>query len=346
MKFFLVLLVTLIEAAQSLSPPTSEINVFCVDAPACDNISFLADKEERELQCMGSMKEDCPVACGHHKCYQNVRSCKDQDEEEFFNLGMKRRCGYVEYMRTSVDGGKNKWYDRICQSHAKPIGDDGKVVEVYDTLVQDRCPKACRNIECTCADSEVPFVTAPAINIQTEEQIEGIKARTCSDIIGIKSTEYRNIICFLDIHAITSHFGSDSLSVHYMCPAACGFRKECFCRDSKVNIHTPLNKQKTRKCKDALYYPEKGKKHWCDEMKQPLFARSCPIQCKNAFCLSENVDSVDSISLNAGKTITSCWLISVSDKEYKDYCCNAFEDDLMVKGGSLCPVACADNMIV
>mmetsp|Transcript_18058 Transcript_18058/g.36018 ORF Transcript_18058/g.36018 Transcript_18058/m.36018 type:complete len:1288 (+) Transcript_18058:253-4116(+) len=329
-----------------------QLGSICVDAPACAGISFLAKKEDREERCR-SMEQDCPVACGHAKCYNFVRSCRDENRKELFgSLGMDQTCAWVDWMRTSMPGGlPNAWYRRICLSNHQPYDDnsqpavdeDGTAIKVYDMLVQERCPVACLNRECTCADNEVPFVTVSSINSETETEIEGIRARTCADLFNIASWEYRNVVCSLDIHAVTSQFPVP-LKVHDMCPTACGFRPECFCRDSKADIPTPSKKQKTRRCKDAAYYPESGRNYWCNEMEQPTFARSCPIQCQNAYCTSRNVDSLDTVSFNGGKLHTSCWLMSEGNAAYKSYCCNAMEDDLMVTGGALCPVTCADHM--
>jgi len=299
------------------------------------------------------MEQDCPVACGHAKCYNFVRSCRDENRKELFgSLGTDQTCAWVDWMRTAMPGGlPNAWYQRVCLSNHQPYDDnsqpavdeDGTAIKVYDMLVQERCPVACLNRECTCADNEVPFVTVSSINSETETEIEGIRARTCADLFNIASWEYRNVVCGLDIHAVTSQLPVP-LKVYDMCPTACGFRPECFCRDSKADIPTPSKKQKTRRCKDAAYYPESGRNYWCNEMEQPTFARSCPIQCQNAYCTSRNVDSLDTISFKGGKLHTSCRLMSEGNAAYKSYCCNAMEDDLMVTGGALCPVTCAEHM--
>jgi len=56
-------------------------------------------------------------------------------------------------MRTSVNGGKNEWFDRICLSSVLPIDENGTTIEKYASLVQDKCPRACVNLECMSESS-------------------------------------------------------------------------------------------------------------------------------------------------------------------------------------------------
>eukprot|EP00588_Corethron_pennatum_P020940 CAMPEP_0194327726 /NCGR_PEP_ID=MMETSP0171-20130528/42210_1 /TAXON_ID=218684 /ORGANISM="Corethron pennatum, Strain L29A3" /LENGTH=655 /DNA_ID=CAMNT_0039087765 /DNA_START=308 /DNA_END=2275 /DNA_ORIENTATION=+ len=336
----------------------------CVDKPgeitlntgsisSCQEIQFLEIKSEREMLCKATtiglklMTSRCPVACGRHACYSFVGSCKDTEKnKKFINLNSEKSCKTVNYLRTSEEGNKNAWYDRICSSYAQPIV-NGKTTDISLglELVQDRCPSACQNLKCTCGDNPISFVTDASYNSITGDRLEVMKERTCSSLYGIKEYLYRNVLCLLNVHAITPQFGQDSLKVFYLCPKACGFRKECFCRDSKKILPTPNYQTKTRNCKDASTYIPKHRNYWCDELKQPLFARSCPIQCGNSYCLEDAEDSKDTISLHGGLISTSCWLISKGDASFKDNACNAMEDDLQVRGHMLCPKACDGSII-
>jgi len=143
----------------------------------------------------------------------------------------------------------------------------------------------------------------------------------------------------MNIHAVTSQ----TLKVYNICPKACELRKECFCKDSKGLVATPQRGVKFRYCKDASMYEQEVKAFFCDETKNPIFSKSCPIQCRNPKCskdLANGIDSMDTLSFYGGKLKTSCWLLSAGNDAYADFWCNQMEDDLLVEGYRLCPFAC------
>jgi len=291
----------------------------------CQQIHFLRNKPKRISLCKSVVKRTkelmtnrCPIACARRDCYAFHNSCKDS-EERFKSQGVSRTCATVQKSDTTLLN--------VCGSLAIP----------GSGLVQEKCPVTCSNIECTCADKEISFVTAASTNSDTGKQIEPQRERNCSQLYGIEHWEYRNVVCLLDIYAVAPYFQTN-LKVYYMCPKACGFRKECFCRDAKEPF--AISNSSMGRCRDAAIYSNEDKKYWCDEQKQPLFSRSCPVVCRNSYCMEERPDSRDTLSFKPGVS-TSCWLIAESESAYKTWACNTKEIDLAVEGFVICPNACA-----
>jgi len=234
----------------------------------------------------------------------------------------------------------NIWYERICQNFAFKISPDGRVEEggAFNVeLVQDRCPVACRNLDCTCADKRLKFFTTPSFNSDTGVAIDGVKERSCKSVHYER--DYRSLVCLLEVHAVTEK----PTYVYSLCPKACGLKPECFCRDSKGPVSTPDRGIKERTCKEASIYPESGRQFFCNELENPEFSRSCPIICEDEYCLNflRNADSTNSLSIYASRLSTTCSIITASDSLYQEYACSLKEDDLQVPITTLCPNACA-----
>eukprot|EP00588_Corethron_pennatum_P019108 CAMPEP_0194310066 /NCGR_PEP_ID=MMETSP0171-20130528/7010_1 /TAXON_ID=218684 /ORGANISM="Corethron pennatum, Strain L29A3" /LENGTH=381 /DNA_ID=CAMNT_0039063511 /DNA_START=282 /DNA_END=1427 /DNA_ORIENTATION=- len=262
----------------------------------------------------------CPVACASPACYSYVGSCRDSGDS-FINLMTERTCAGVGSLDKT-----GALYTQICASYAEP-----------DSIpVQEKCPSACLNTECTCADKEIPFVTLPVYH-DDGNMLKPVRERTCQSLYGIQHWEYRNLVCLLDIYAITP-FYENTLKVFFMCPKACGFRQECFCRDSKKAIATPDDLRESRHCKHLAKYDDADKK--CDETEDPVFARSCPVICKNPYCHAlGRPDSRDTLSFRGGALTTTCALMALMSRD----ACDLMETDLNLRGSVLCPAACATS---
>jgi len=324
----------------------------CVDKPGyfsvadvndsrstCKQIHMLTDRSRRKTICESnvattkeSLASRCPIACAHWKCYAFYGSCRDSNES-FITANNERTCAWIKNM-DSLSLSRTQ----MCASTAEPSKARPKVP------VQDMCPVACQSSECSCEDKNIPFMSKAAYSDDGKE-IEPAKERTCSSLYGITNWEYRNVVCLLDIYTITPYFGDKALQVYYMCPKACGFRKECFCRDTKKAITTP-NSRNVSYCKDVKSYNG----NWCDETKEPVFARSCPVICGNPYCnMMNRSDSRDTLSFSVKneQISTTCWLIwkaKDSNEGRDEYACDAYETDLNLKGSVLCPNACAGNI--
>merc|ERR1719162_933274 len=315
-------------------------------------IHLKASSDTREAFCatsiIGSEEESialedrCPVACGNPICYDYFNGCSDGDSKEVFQaMTMDKTCQIMNFHRTENNGMPNKWYEPLCQNFALAMDTNGNFQEASEfniELVQDRCPVACHNLECTCADKELTFVTPPIMDTTTGLEIEGLKERTCESL-HVYDALYRNTVCVAETHAVTP----DPTYVYILCPKACGFRPECFCKDSKGPVNTPGRTQEVRACMDASIYSDTALEFFCDEKLNPEFARSCPVICGNTYCIEEflgSADSTDTLSIYAGRLATSCSIISASDPLYQEYACGLNEDDLQVPIATLCPKAC------
>jgi len=235
----MIFMKTAIESPLWYGTPTPS-NEFCVDksgqfsviagySTSCKEIHMLFDREKRQAICESivttgvMMTHRCPIACAHWKCYSYVGSCRDSDET-FKTLNTVTTCKEVKFLKET-----NKLYRSICFSHAQPLI-NGVAVAKFDVLVQEKCPVACLNIKCTCADMDIPFVSEASFNSLTNEKVEDVRQRTCKSLYGIKNWEYRNVVCLLDIFAITPYFGNNSLKVLFDTCALkhADFRKNAF----------------------------------------------------------------------------------------------------------------------
>jgi len=304
----------------------------------------------RERFCSGTadgvdMTKRCPVACGNSTCYDYFNGCSDGDSEEVFqSMTLNKTCQIMNFHRTENNGDPNIWYERLCQNFALAMDTNGTFQEASEfniELVQDRCPVACHNNECTCADKQLSFFTPPIMDTSTGLVIEVLKERTCQSL-HVYTDLYRNTVCQSEIHAVRP----DPTYVYILCPKACGFRPECFCKDSKGPVNTPDRTQQVRACKDASIYSDQTLKFFCDWELNPEFSRSCPVICGNTYC-TENIlgsaDSTDTLSIYAGRLATSCSIISASEPLYQEYACGLNEDDLQVPITTLCQKACSSS---
>jgi len=354
-------------SASTTLPSSLITNKICVDQPGqislitnnstttCAEIHQLENKQDREGMCtavttsLEEMIHRCPLACGNNRCYSPVQACWNADVREAFKVaGSQRTCVSLSLLGTSTVRSKKELHGQLCRSHAQHLTrhDDEatRAGKIYDHgLVQDLCPMACQHLKCTCADKTFPFVTVPLYNI-SERKMEESTERSCASLLqkgspqGMSMSMYINLVCLLDIRA-----AHHALQVHHMCPSVCGFRKECFCRDSRKPVPTPGRPKTSRYCRAARFPQQEVKNVLCDQTKQAAFSRSCPLTCGDPACQGEDaVDSLDTLSFDRGRTATSCWIISKGDVTYTSRYCNAVESDLQVKGKVLCPNACKD----
>jgi len=355
-------------SAPTTLPSSLTTNTFCVDQPGhftlitnnstttCAEIQHLENKQDREGMCTAAttsseeMINRCPLACGNNRCYSPVQSCWKTDVHEAFKVaGSRRTCMSISRLRTSTERSKNELHGQLCLSHARHLPRHGNEAinasGIYNHgLVQDICPMACQHLECTCADKTFPFVTVPLYNSTSGRKMEERTERSCASLLqnrsphGMSMWEYINMVCLLGVHA-----AHHAMKVHHMCPAVCGFRKECFCRDSRKPVPTPGLRKNSRYCWVARFSRRGVKNVLCDRSKQAAFSRSCPITCGDPTCQGESAaDSIDTLSFDHGRVVTSCWIISKGNAKHKGRYCNAVEVDFKVEGKVLCPNACKD----
>jgi len=281
----------------------------------CKHIAFMRIKNkicERNIVAGGSVTSRCPVACTNSSCYSPAGVRQDSDEE-FTSLNFSRTCDTVKVLKPMLKR-------RVCASNALP-----------DKIpVQEKCPISCSNTKYTCADKEFPFVISEGISKTAVE-------RTCSSLK--KYGKYRNKLCEAKIFASTEE---KEYHVKSICPATCGIKTECFCKDTKEPISIPQIVDKDIFCHEVARYNSDVKSYWCDPERKPFINVLCPIACGNSRC--EYRDTTDTISLLGGKWKTTCSQINNFKAEEKRFACGvtgAIIGDLNMKASQVCKIACA-----
>eukprot|EP00588_Corethron_pennatum_P015994 CAMPEP_0194302476 /NCGR_PEP_ID=MMETSP0171-20130528/264_1 /TAXON_ID=218684 /ORGANISM="Corethron pennatum, Strain L29A3" /LENGTH=211 /DNA_ID=CAMNT_0039052901 /DNA_START=884 /DNA_END=1515 /DNA_ORIENTATION=- len=159
----------------------------------------------------------------------------------------------------------------------------------------------------------------------------------------------RTSVCEMNIQGVTGHLPNSkndiplNINVSYMCPKTCGVRKECLCTDSTGTIETPSRFHPKRECSWARDWSAKKLEDFCDESKEPHFARACAITCGISTCAGH--ESTHSIYLYGNQTkraiSTSCRQIKNSNStEYMDFMCPQMDYTKNVYTYELCPVTC------
>merc|ERR1719469_440703 len=109
------------------------------------------------------MEQDCPVACGHAKCYNFVRSCRDENRKELFGAWNRtvRWPAVMQNVTISCARAETKT-GRSCSDHGTGLSGGLRSCKMlqFRALVQRRkqegavrimeqdCPVACGHAKC------------------------------------------------------------------------------------------------------------------------------------------------------------------------------------------------------